>query len=91
MSAPPDERDDGRVVAEMDDVMRPPMLLPRFGASGRRSQGQTAQTVGQTPVQFDKSERRAMIGGAVSAALLAGMVMFLALAALIVILIIIWS
>ena len=91
MSGPIDELDDGRVVADMSEVVRPSLLLPRFESVRKRAPAEQEQGSGQPPVQLGRSERRAMIGGAVSAALAAGLVLFLALALLIVLLLKVWG
>ena len=80
--------DDGRVVADMSDVERMPLVIPRIdrdkgsGADmSRQSSSASAQSSDQ--VTLDNEERRAMIKGAVSAALLVGGVIAAAFAALI--------
>ena len=82
--------DDERVIADMSEVTRTPVLMPRFDMPERkrRDNGAEAEPSGrsnpyQQPVQLDSEERRAVIGGAVSAALLIGGVIALAFAGLI--------
>ncbi len=61
-----DPRDDNRVVADMKDIDRPPVLFPRLGARPKKEESNAEET----PVEYAPSERRAMIGGAVTAGLL---------------------
>lgn len=72
-----DQEDDGRVVADMSDVSRTPLFMPRFEQVRKDrpdigSDPDSEPQRPQEPVQLDAEERRAMIGGAVSAALLIG-------------------
>ncbi len=69
--------DDGRVIADMSDVGRQPLLIPRFDhlhKSERRDMGREEETERRPEyeVQYTREERRAMIGGTLSAALLIG-------------------
>lgn len=92
--------DDGRVVADMSDIELTPVLLPkleRLSRSSRRDigrnaeEGQSSQSKYSQPVYVDKDERRALIGGALSAALLVGGVLAVAFGALIFIMLHIWG
>lgn len=83
-----DNDDDNRVIADMSEVTRTPLLVPRFDKGRREERRDITSPVTegrneQPPVQLDPEERRAMIGGAVSAALLIGGVIAAAFAALI--------
>ena len=69
--------DDGRVIADMSDVGRQPLLIPRFDhlhKSERRDMGREEETEKRLEyeVQYTSEERRAMIGGTLAAALLIG-------------------
>ena len=69
--------DDGRVIADMSDVGRQPLLIPRFDhlhKSERRDMGSEEETEKRPEyeVQYTSEERRAMIGGTLAAALLIG-------------------
>ena len=70
------DEDDGRVVADMSEVSRTPLLIPRFDEVRRRrdigpSEDQPSSPPSyQSSVNLDREERRAMIGGAISAGLL---------------------
>lgn len=82
------EDNDNRVIADMSDVTRTPLLVPRFEnvRKDRRdisSAPEPTSEIRRDPVQLDREERRAMIGGAVSAALLIGGIIAASFAALI--------
>ena len=69
--------DDGRVISDMSDVGRQPMILPRFDhlhKSERRDIGRVEETENRPEyeVQYTDEERRALVGGTVAAALLVG-------------------
>ena len=71
------EEDDGRVVADMSDLARPPLLIPRFeGAPEKKKmpmmppEDQQSSPRYQEQVSLDSEERRALIGGALAAGLL---------------------
>jgi hypothetical protein len=69
--------DEGRVIADMSDVGRQPLLIPRFDhlhKSERRDMGREEETEKRPEyeVQYTSEERRAMIGGTLAAALLIG-------------------
>ena len=69
--------DDGRVIADMSDVGRQPLLIPRFDhlhKSERRDMGREEETEKRPEyeVQYTSEERRAMIGGTLAAALTIG-------------------
>ncbi|MBQ3290785.1 MAG: hypothetical protein IJH43_00235 [Mogibacterium sp.] len=72
-----DQEDDGRVVADMSEVSRTPILIPRFDQIRKNrpdiSDGpEPGSERRQETVQLDGEGRRAMIAGALSAALLIG-------------------
>ncbi|MBE6026845.1 MAG: hypothetical protein E7229_08050 [Clostridiales bacterium] len=80
--------DDGRVIADMNDIGRQPMIIPRFDhlhKSERRDMGQDTEqeTRPEYEVQYSAEERRALIGGTVTAALLIGAVFIVAIGLLI--------
>lgn len=92
------DEDDGRVVADMSDVERQPLLIPRpdMIRRSRRDIGtDTAEdrtsVPHQQPVNLDADERRAMIGGAVSAGLLVVGVIAVSFAALILFILKVWG
>ena len=69
--------DDGRVVSDMSDVGRQPLILPRFDhlhKEERRDMGRPDESASRPEydVQYTDEERRALIGGTVTAALLVG-------------------
>lgn len=76
--------DDGRTVADMSGLERPPLL----GLRRRQREEKPAQT--EQNVQLDRSERRAMIRGAMSAGLLIAGVFALGFALLILLLQFVW-
>ena len=63
------KEDDGRVIADMSDIRRQPLLVPDLDLL-RRGRGASQQKPEQDPVSMDGEERRAMIRGALSAAFL---------------------
>jgi hypothetical protein len=80
--------DDGRVIADMSDVGRQPMIVPRFdhfGKSERRDMGREEETEKRPEyeVQYSSEERRAFIGGTLSAALLVGGIFILCIGLLV--------
>lgn len=81
--------DDGRVVADMSDVGRQPMIIPRFDhlhKNERRDMREPEEMTQNRPeyeVQYTDEERRALIGGTVTAALLIGAVFIVAIGLLI--------
>ena len=86
--------DDGRTVADMSGIEQQPMLMPSASSIRRVKEGRADPDAPQgaddkhyelRPEQLDREGRRAMIGGALSAMLLVGGVMFAAFAALILI------
>ncbi|MBR3260828.1 MAG: hypothetical protein IKI86_06290 [Firmicutes bacterium] len=81
--------DDGRVIADMSDIQRQPMFIPRFDhlhKSERRDMKEPEERAQNRPeyeVQYTEEERRALIGGTVTAALLIGAVFIVAIGLLI--------
>ena len=77
--------DDGRVIADMSEVERTPILMPRFGRKdGTRAdfqdpgeEGPDSRREAQAPVTVTREERRALIKGGIAA----GLVVVAALAA----------
>ncbi len=66
----PDE--DELVIADMSDLERQPLLIPRFDLLYRRKRGEDPGFDGKPryPLQLQGEERRAMIRGTLAAALL---------------------
>ena len=73
--------DDGRIIADMSDLERMPLLVPRFDRLSSQKKknrenvtenaaGVPEQERNHPPVEMDAGERRAMMGGAVAAGLL---------------------
>ena len=85
------EEDDGRVIADMSGIDRPPLLIPDASALKRvREHDNDPDRPGSFnaaggPEVLDKEGRRAMMGGAISAMLLAGGIIFAAFAIVILI------
>lgn len=86
--------DDGRTVADMSGIEQQPMLMPSASSIRRLKEGRADFEEppkpedpfrNSGPEQLDSEGRRAMIGGALSAMLLVGGVMFAAFAVLILI------
>lgn len=83
--------DDGRVIADMSGVERQPLFIPDASAIRRAKEDKkdvpmpVSKAGTQSPEYIDKEGRRAMIGGALSAMLLVGGILFAAFAAVILI------
>lgn len=82
------EDDDGRVIADMSDIERQPMFIPRFDhlhKRDRRDMGREEETEKRPEydVQYTSEERRAMVGGTLAAALLIGGIFIVAIGLLI--------
>jgi len=85
------EEDDGRTIADMSGIEPQPMLMPsassikklREGRDEPDVPGRTAQKYDYGPEQLDREGRRAAIGGAISAWLLIGGLVFAAFAVVI--------
>ena len=81
--------DDGRTVADMSGVEPQPLLMPSASSIRKLKEGRDEPEVpGRTeyqqgPEYLDREGRRAMIGGAISAMLLVGGILFAAFAAVI--------
>lgn len=60
--------DDGRTVADMSDLSRQPLIMPRFNKSEEKEEEQS-KTQNDDNYEMSSSERRAFIGGALGAAL----------------------
>lgn len=88
--------DDGRVVADMSDVERQPLLVPRpdMLKGSRRDLADIPEETSssrQETVSLDADERRAMISGAVSAGLLVVGILAVSFAALILFILKMWG
>lgn len=82
--------DDGRTVADMSGIEHQPLLMPSASSIRKLKEGGEPEVPGraefqQGPEYLDKEGRRAMIGGALSAMLLVGGLLFAAFAAVILI------
>ncbi len=74
--------DDGRTVADMSGIERQPLILPRLP----KKKNAPDQNENETPWEdngMNKGERRAFISGAMTAALLVGLVFAVAIGAVI--------
>ncbi len=86
--------DDGRTIADMSGIDRPPMLLPRLNGSKKKKiterpeDGETEQP--RPEEQMSSDERRGYIFGALGAALLIGGIFVAAGAIVIFLLTVIW-
>ncbi len=60
-----DFEDDGRTIADMSEISRPPLLIPRIPGLEKKKEGQTANRP-----DLNRSEERGVIAGALAAALL---------------------
>ncbi len=85
------EDDDGRTVADMSDLSRPSLFLPR--KSGRRKDmGPPEDESSSQPRQdWDPKDRRLYIFGALRAGLLIALIYFLGFGLLIGLLLLIWN
>lgn len=94
-----DFEDDGRRIADMSGIERTPLVIPRKkeadGSCGRNRTSEADAPAGSAdgyrPPDILPEERRALIGGAVSAALLAGGIIAAAFAAVIYLILHMWS
>ncbi|MBR6545514.1 MAG: hypothetical protein IKT72_01090 [Clostridia bacterium] len=77
------EDDDGRTVADMSELERMPLFLPRFP---KRKKGE-----GESELQMSRSERRATVLAALGAALAIAAVFAVAIAGIIALLILLWT
>ena len=83
--------DDGRVIADMSGIERQPLLVPDFSnirkakENGEGPERMDSVNIARGPEHIDNEGRRAMIGGALSAMLLAGGIIFAAFALVILI------
>lgn len=75
----PEFEDDGRVIADMSDIERPNLLIPRLPNKRPSGQRKTAPS----GVDFSREERKAAASGALAAALLIALVFIAAGAILI--------
>ena len=90
--------DDGRTIADMSEVERQPILLPSISRirklRGERK-GVDAKEADSERSRFepsiDKKDRKAYLGGAVSASLLIALIYLGAFALLVVLLLLIWK
>ena len=83
--------DDGRVIADMSGIERQPLLIPDISnirktkEDGEGPDRMDTVNNARGPEHIDNEGRRAMIGGALSAMLLAGGIIFAAFALVILI------
>lgn len=80
--------DDGRTVADMSDVTRQPLILPRLPKK-KKTEGSEAQDAPEA--EISKEERRAYVRGAIGAGLAIGGVFIAAGAAVIALLLAVWK
>lgn len=88
--------DDGRTIADMSDISRPRLFIPRLPKSGDRQQQDTQPERSSRPWEKDmdklnKDEKRWYVLGALKAALLIGLAFILGLGLLIAVLLGIWN
>ena len=77
--------DDGRTIADMSGITRPPLLIPRI----KRNTDEAKPTVSQSP--FEKKERFYAVLGAVGAALLVAMIFMAGIGLAIFLMLQIWT
>ena len=87
------EDDDGRTIADMSGIDRPPMLLPRIGKTKKQRQepeedGEASQP--RPEEQLTGDERRGFIFGALGATLLIAAIFVAAAAIAILLMTVIW-
>ena len=70
--------DDGRTVADMSGIERPPLLLPRFRRKDKDEEEQTPDGP-----ELSREDRRAVLAGSIGAVLVIALI-FLAAAALVI-------
>ncbi len=76
--------DDGRTVADMSDVTRQPLILPRLPKKQKPAEN-------EPETELSKNERRAYVRGAIGAGLAIGGVFIAAGAAVIALLLAVWK
>ena len=83
--------DDGRTIADMSDIARQPLLLPRFKKDKTPPQEDaTEQDKPWENNSFSKEERRSYIFGALGATFLIGAVFAVAFLILIILMVTVW-
>lgn len=82
--------DDGRVIADMSDLQRQPMLLPHLPKRKKFAEPEQPSDGDQPEIPLTKEERRAYLGGAISASLLLAGVFIAAAAIVITLLLLLW-
>ena len=80
--------DDGRVIADMSDLRRQPMVLPRLSKRKKDSDGPEASA--QPELELTKEERRSYMRGAIGATLLIAGIFIAAAAIVITLLLLLW-
>ena len=81
--------DDNRVIADMSGLERQPMLLPRLPKRKKHAEPEPPDAE-QPELQLTKEERRAYLGGAISASLLLAGIFIAAAAIIITLLLLLW-
>ena len=82
--------DDGRVIADMSDLQRQPMLLPRLPKRKKESGEPDASPQPQPELELTKEERRSYVRGAIGATLLIAGIFIAAAAIVITLLLLLW-
>ena len=80
--------DDGRVIADMSDLQRQPMVLPRLPKRKKDSGGPDASA--QPELELTKEERRSYMRGAIGATLLIAGIFIAAAVVVITLLLLLW-
>ena len=82
--------DDGRVIADMSDLQRQPMVLPRLPKRKKDSGEPDASAQPQPELELTNEERRTYVRGAIGATLLIAGVFVAAAAIVITLLLLLW-
>ena len=87
------EDDDGRTIADMSGIERQPMIVPRLPKREKKKPIEVPEepVPEQEPDPVPKHERRALVLGAMSATTLIALIFIIAAAAVIGLLLLVWS
>ena len=83
------EDDDGRTIADMSNISRQPLLIPRFNKLDKKKSENPENTDEEKPWEdnsFSKKERRSFIFGSLGAAFVVGLVFLIGFLAVILLL-----